>query len=196
MHRPDPLRHGWFKIPGIQPLGDRTIEEQMSGLDPAIREAAGKSVLDIGTAEGPISLAFAKAGAARVFGIESVEGHLIVARYICQEYPNVTFQQAELSMWAQEHPVPEKFDIVLALAVIHKLHYPEVGARFAARSARKLLLFRPPGDTWESGWNGTIKSKHRPNTCNWFEVMKQEGFVLEKRVRGSHDEGVEYWLRA
>lgn len=192
LQRPDPKRKGWFIIPGVQPIGDRTIEQQMKGLEPALAECRGKTVIDLGCAEGAISIAFAKAGAASVLGLETNREGLIVANWIAQGIPNVRFQQVHLRYWAEQHRKPEQYDIVLALTIIHKFHDPALGAHFAAKSSRDLICYRAASKTWD----GTIRSKHRPdNTCNWFEIMKEHGFEQEKLVPYTADEDVAYWRR-
>lgn len=191
--KPDPSRKGWFIIPGVQPIGDRTIAAQMKGLDLALAGCAGKTVLDLGCAEGAISFEFAKAGAKFVLGLECNREGLIVARWITQDFPNVQFQEANLNRWVEQHPEPQQYDIVLALGVVGKLQYPDRMARFIARSSRDLICFRAPGNR---PWDGLVISKHYKNFCNWFEIMKQEGFRKELALDGSFGEAVEYWKRA
>ncbi len=182
------LRHGWMKIPNVQD-GDRTFEEQVLAVRPAIAECAGKTVLDLGCAEGLIALEFAKAGAKHVHGIDSVHDHIEVARKVCEGY-TVTFEEFNL----KQGRAPLSFDIVLALGIIHKLRYPDDGLRFAARSARELLLLR----SGRGSVNGIITSKHfRDNTVDSHVVLTEEVFVMEKVVSGPAHiaEDVEYWRR-
>ncbi len=184
------MRYGWLKIPDVQD-GDRTLEEQMAAVWPAVEEARGKTVLDLGCCEGLIALEFAKAGAKSVLGIEFVSDHLVVARELCAGYP-MQFRQWNLCEAQPESPMPH--DVVLALGIIHKLEYPERGLRFAARSAKDLLLLR----CGLKMSDGIIKAKHfKANTANVRLVMGEEGFVLEKTLMGPfpHRESVEYWRR-
>lgn len=183
------MRHGWLKIPDVQD-GDRTLAEQMAAVWSAVEEAKGKTVLDLGCCEGLIGLEFAKAGAT-VFGIEFVEDHLVVARKLCAGYP-MQFKQWNLCEAQPDEPMPH--DIVLALGIIHKLEHPERGLRFAARSAKDLLLLR----CGLRMADGIIRAKHfKANTANVPVVMSEEGFTLEKTLFGPfpHRESVEYWRR-
>ena len=182
---------GWLKVPGIRPDGDRTLEEQMLGILPALLECAGKSVLDLGCAEGLIGAEFAKAGASRVVGIELLETHLQVARLACKDIKNISFICANLAEWIAHHEEPEQFDIVLALGIIHKLRDPAVPLEFAARSAKSLVLFRAPAHETD----GRIYSKHGGTECNVPQVMKRCGFVEEKKIAGVRGEAVQYWRR-
>ncbi len=188
---------GWFEVPGLRPKGDRTLAEQMLGLERALAEAAGKTVLDLGCAEGLIGREFARAGAAKVVGVELLPAHLEVAAEACKGYPQMRFIQAHLDHYVKERPEPEQFDIVLALGVIHKLHDPNVPLRFAARSARSLLCFRAPAKK-EQGQNGeySIKSKFSDTRCNVPRVMREMGFVDEGTIDGVRGEAVQYWRRA
>lgn len=187
---------GWISVPGIREHADRTLEEQLLGLESAIAEAKGKSVLDLGCAEGVIGREFARAGATRVLGIESLAGHLEVARLACAAETQMEFVQAYLQDWIPEHPEPEKFEIVLALGIIHKIADPSVPLRFACRSCLDLLLFRAPSHAWK----GYVRAKHGQRGVERQQihvptVMKEEGFVFEKHFPGARGEGVEYWRR-
>lgn len=189
-----PRVKGWFIIPGVQD-GDRTVEEQVEALKPAIAESSGKTVLDIGCAEGLAGREFALAGARCVFGIDSVDGHIEIARQMCAGLP-MEFAVAKLG----KDPMPvspfgnEQFDIVLALGVSHKLRHPEIGINIAAQSSAGLVLLRR--GLRQTG--GVISSKHYPeNTCDTYALMREHGFEMEKVVDGPppHCEAVEYWRR-
>lgn len=182
-------RHGWLQIPGLQPKGDRTIEEQMLGLAPALFESKGKTVFDIGCAEGAISLAFLNAGASDVYAVDLHEPHLQVAKVLCKAREHIVFERANLHELAVR-PVTRRFDIVLALGVIHKLWEPWLGGEFALRSCRGLLCLRPPG----GAHNGIIRSKGRvKNKFNFHEMAKEHGFTLERVEPSTRNEIVEYW---
>lgn len=192
------MRKGWFIIPGVQD-GDRTLDEQIMGVRPALAEAKGKRVLDIGCAEGLIGIEFARAGAAAVHGIDSLEEHLAVARKLAAGLP-VLFKQADLNTYApdmmREHPENARaYDVVLALGVTHKLAQPGDAVRFAAWFCADLLLLRCKRGVKD----GIIRSKHRPdNWCDAFEILGAEGFTLERTERGprQRDEDVQYWRRS
>lgn len=185
------VRKGWFKIPGVQD-GDRTLEEQLEALRPALTEASGKTVFDIGTAEGLLGIEFAKAGAKSVLGVDLLEDHIAVAKKMAKGMPNVTFRTLNLN-----HVTPEeattKYDIVLALGVLHKCQDPEPRVRWAVQSCSGLFLFRSKGG--ETG--GVVRSKHfKRRWCSAWDILKLAGFRLEKTVKGANGEKVEYWRKA
>lgn len=177
-------RRGWLRIPGVQP-GERTLEEQLLGLERALAEAKGKHILDLGCAEGLIGQRFAEAGAARVVGVDGLEEHIEVGRRYC---PDVQFEHSNLNQ--VELPEAPSYDIVLALAILHKLHKPEDGTRYAARSARSLVVVRLP-----IGSSGTIIGKHSGVVCDLIPVFSEEGFALEATVPGPRGERVQYWRK-
>lgn len=183
------MRRGWFRIPGVQD-GDVTLEDQMIALAPALAEAGGKSVLDIGCAEGLIGRQFARAGALEVTGLDSIEAHLEVAREQCAGLP-MRFVHANVN-----DPQPAySADIVLCLNVAHKLRDPAVCVRFAAESSRNLVLIRSGRG---ADANGVMRSKHHGTLCDSHALMRDRGFLLESVVDGPKDrhEPVEYWRRA
>lgn len=177
----------------MRPEGDRTVAEQMLGLDRALAEARGRTVLDLGCAEGCISAAFARAGA-WVVGIELLHEHLAVARSVCRGL-TVSFVHAHLGDWIARHPESEQFDIVLALGIIHKLDDPNVPMLWAARSARDLLCFRAPAKVAKEGDDYFVKSKFGTATCNVQRLMREQGFVDEGIVKGARGEAVQYFRR-
>lgn len=184
------MRRGWFILPGIQD-GDRTPEQQLAGLAPALAECAGKTVLDLGCAEGVISREFANAGASEVLGIELLTEHLNIARKVCKMCPQVRFINAELAGYIAEHPDPRQFDIVLALGIIQKLKNPGIPMEFAIRSSRNLVLFRAPARACD----GIVKSKFGNTTCNVPALMKKHGLIFDQKIAGAMGEAVEYYRR-
>lgn len=182
------MRHGWFVIPGLQ-TGDRTIEEQRLGVENAIGECAGKTVLDLGCAEGLLSREFAQAGAKFVHGVDSLGSHLVVAQDICASYKNVSFEQQDLN---EPKPLRRTYDIVLALGVAHKLAEPVIGIRYAAAQSTELVLVRMSRHTAD----GLLTSKFKPyNVCNVNEEMDAAGFELEGIEAGPRSETVHYYRR-
>lgn len=181
-------RKGWFVIPGVQD-GYVTLEDQLMALQPALDEAAGKTVLDIGCAEGLISREFARAGAVSVTGMDSILEHLDVAREQCKGLP-IHFVRADINK-----PQPHySADIVLALGVIHKLHTPEVGLRFASACAASLLLLR----SGRGVIGGVIRGKYSGITVDSHAFMRAAGFDLENVTGGPpgrEEEAVEYWRK-
>ena len=179
---------GWFRT-ALRPEGDRDAAEQLKGLELALSQASGKTVLDLGCAEAVISREFALAGAAEVLGIELLESHLRIGREVCKDVPQVRLLRASLLDHIKQNPEPQQFDIVLALAICHKLPDPSVPLRFAARSAKDLLLFRDPKP------DGIIRSKHTKKPCNVPKVMLSLGFREEAIFASSRGERVQYWRR-
>lgn len=182
---------GWFQVPGIRPEGDRTRDEQMLGLGPALQETSGKTVLDLGAAEAVISREFALAGASRVVAMEVLQSHLDIAKEVCKDVPCVELRCVDLREHVPANPNPEQFDIVLALGIIHKIRDPGLLLRWAAKAAKNLLLFRAPAHAW----NGHVRAKYGAGTCHVPTIMSENGFRLEKHIAGARGEGVEYWRR-
>jgi len=166
----------WFKF-GDEGL--RTLEEQLQGLELALSETKGKSVLDLGCAEGLIGREFSLAGATKVFGIEIQPLSVKKAREVCEGL-EIEFVAANLKGWIEEHQ-PKKYDIVLALGILTKLRDMALGARWAAKSTKDLLCFRAPID--KKG-QGDIERE-----------FIRAGLRLVEKFPGVRGESVEYWRR-
>lgn len=186
MAKADAVNQPWFG-------GARTLSEQMLGLGPALAEARGKTVLDLGCAEGAIAIEFAKAGAKSVSGcdynaamIETANAELAKAGPLPVEFRHLNIED-EIKSGASP-----QFDIVLALALLHKLNDPAAGVRFCAESARDLIVIRLP-----KGSTGRIRGKHAQNmNADIPVIMKSCGFKRERKEAGPRGEWVHYYRRA
>lgn len=180
---------GWFKLNGV---GERSLAEQMRGVGGALAECRGRTVLDFGCAEGLIAEAFARAGASSVFGID-YNAELIADAKTLESW-NLHFQHADIrQVIKQERASGEiwQYDIVLALAVLHKLDDPVAAARFMAATTRSLMVVRLPKRS-----TGAFKTKNFPwAECDLNKVLPACGLHLEATAPGARGELVQYWRR-
>jgi SAM-dependent methyltransferase len=181
---------GWFAIPGVQ-LGDRTLGEQLKGLEPALAYANGRTVLDLGCAEGLIAQAFANAGATLVHGQDYNAAFIKFARENVAA-PCVFFD-GELETPAPDWVLPQ-YDMVLMLAILHKLHNAKSILREYAQRTNYVVIRLPINST------GNIRPKH-PETrgfkiTNVNHEMEALGFSLIELIRGPRGEWVQHWKRA
>lgn len=188
---------GWLAIPGVQ-RGERTLAEQMLGLAPALAGCRGRSVLDLGCSEGLIGIEFAKAGA-------TVRGYDLQSRFVwrgneeadkagvaesCHFYK---YNLADLcgGRVPETFPANDGADIVLALAIVHKLRRPDRALANMARLARERLVLRLP-----IGSDGAMACKYDPQAvCDSRIVMRRAGFRLEQTCEGPRSEKVQHWVR-
>lgn len=187
------LKKGWFKIPGVQE-GDRSLADQMKGLERLVQAVRGKSVLDLGSAEGLIGIECVKAGASEVVGIESNPPLVEMARRMRGNLPEESRARfsvllEEVGAWAND-PRRAQHDVILALAIIHKLQEPNRALQSIAESARELVVIRLP-----KGSKGYFVSKHHGTPCDVNKSMARFGFALEHSEPGPHTELVQYWRR-
>lgn len=132
---------GWFKIDGTQ-HGQRSPKEQISGLAPLRQRAHGCTILDLGAAEGIISLWLIKAGAAAsALCVESVQTRCETGARLCAGYP------VEFRATSCEFPATDglpRADVVLALSIAHKFADPARFLKEAASLARRYIAVRTP----------------------------------------------------
>ena len=101
--------------------GHRTIEQQMTGLDQLWPRVKGKTVLDLGCAEGAIAMRCIDEGAMRVTGDERRDGAV-------QEFDRLARARGahavaychDLNTW----PFRAQHSVILMLAILHKLRKP------------------------------------------------------------------------
>jgi 2-polyprenyl-3-methyl-5-hydroxy-6-metoxy-1,4-benzoquinol methylase len=180
------VKQGWFSTQGRP--GDRTLADQMKGLGWLFENCAGKVILDVGCAEGLLSIELAKRGAI-VDGVDVVPGHIEVANRLAAHWrPKIDFRVADANTW---HPLRE-YDIVLLLAVLHKLRDPSLAAATMAGHARKHVVLRlPPLDA-----PIIVDSRSGNQPHNIHTVMKSAGFsCIEANYDGHFGEWIGVYER-
>lgn len=160
------------------------------GLGPLRQEVRGKTVLDVGCAEGGIDFWLAP-WALRVVGIEVRKDAVEEARADAKrmDLKNVHFRWQDAT---QPFHKDMDFDIVLMLAVLHKVKDPTAMCRHYARVARDLVVIRLPPATAPR-----IIDKRSDNVPHDIHVvMRQEGFEPESTgFTGPYGEWVGYYRR-
>lgn len=176
---------GWFNTPGRP--GGRTFDQQLLGLDQLFAECPGKTVLDVGAAEGLISIELARRGALAVHGLEVVANHVKVGRTLVGDLP-VTLEEADANTWQPRR----QYDIVIALALLHKLKDPSGAAHRLANACKDLMVLRLPPATGHTVIDG--RSGCKPHYID--RTMVNAGFEIEHTsYDGPFGEFVSYWRR-
>lgn len=178
-------RRGWFVTDGRP--GDRSLQDQLKGLDALFAEVPGKTVLDAGCAEGLISIELAKAGALAVHGVEIAPEHVDVGRKLVGDLP-VTLEVGDLNQW---RPL-RRYDIVIGLAILQKVKDPTDLCIDLAGAAREMVVLRLPPehapDVIDARSGNVV---HRIDA-----VMGEAGFELTSAGYTGHlGEHVSYWKR-
>ncbi len=175
---------GWFKL-GDKP-GMRFLKDQLKGLEPLQKLARRATVLDCGCAEGLIGRwLMDTAGADVLHGIELVPERIEEARKQCAGYSSVRFEVGDL---AQEQDWLEpRYDVVLMLAILHKLRDPiEVLKRYADMA--EVIAIRLPTSerTFTDERSGNVK-------ISPMKILR--GFDLVSDVLGPRNERTMIWQR-
>lgn len=187
------MSRGWFVIPGVQE-GDRSTDEQLLGLAPLLGGVFGKTVYDFGCAEGMIAIELVQAGAKSVRGFDNNAvflhtAHQLRAGLNASQHGRLAFDYCDLREVEGIAALPPR-DIVLALAILHKLRDPEGATRAMAAVAKERLVVRLP-----QGSEGLIKWKHGNARCDLRDVLPDCGLRLDQVLPGPRSELVQHWTR-
>lgn len=155
----------------------RSLDQQLEGLDDLLQDIGGRTVLDVGCAEGAISIALLHRGASRVFGVDVLPEFVDSARKAGRRL-NALFRVADANTWRPD--AGQEFDIVLMLAVLHKLRDPSRAARELAAHARLGCVVRLPPD----GAPVIIDDRSGRMAHDIGLAMRQAGFELVKVANG------------
>lgn len=180
---------GWFEIPGVQ-KGDRTIEQQLKGLGPLLEEIEGKTVLDLGCAEGLISHTLLLRGAKKAYLVDFVPENIRVASTL----------QPRHKLDAVVHDLNDledtrklladiRFDVVLMLAILHKLRKPLELVREVIAHAPGLIVIRTAAST--PGFVQDPRSSFE--RFDFQPLLRDAGYALERVTSGSFNEWMGYF---
>jgi len=180
----------------------------MRGLDVVRQAAAGAAVLDLGCAEGIISLELAKSGARLVHGVELLGDRLIVAeKMFGAQFPGLERQFIAWDLDRFENlfldatpdaPQEGKFlatryDIVLCLAIAQKLSKPARFLRMASALCSNLMAVRLPYPIIHDKRSFYVQVNVTKMLSTEFELIQEtEGYPHDPRRR--YQPGDDAWL--
>ncbi len=115
--------------PELGLYGKWPLSERFEGLEIVFENCKERTVLDLGAAEGIVSLECLKRGASRTHAFELDRSRVEIGRRLCADFPNSQFRQANLSDWKEfsdRHSdlLLDTYDIVLYLGIQHHLPKP------------------------------------------------------------------------
>ncbi len=176
----------WFKTEG-RDNGDRTLKQQLKGLGDLRDRVTGKSVLDIGAAEGLISIYLFDHGAKAVHGIEVRPDFVEVGNSLRGDRA-CTFEVAD----ANDYTPVRQYDIVIALALLHKLREPVIACKRFAAAAREMVVLRLP----PAGALVITDDRSGGKKYDIGRAMQESGFMLKNaNYDGPKGEFMAYYER-
>ncbi|MEM0915427.1 MAG: class I SAM-dependent methyltransferase [Planctomycetota bacterium] len=131
-------------IDGEGQAGVWTMDGRWSVIEPHVDLRPTDQALDLGCAEGLITLAVARR-VASAHGVEIQPQRVAAARRIAREQGvrNASFEEGSVV----DHPIdPDRYDVVLCLGVIQHLHHADIESAVdrVVAAARRTVVFRAP----------------------------------------------------
>jgi hypothetical protein len=198
---------GWFKIAGVQE-GMFPLERQMRGLDVVRAAAPGATVLDLGCAEGLVSLELVKSGAKLVHGVELLGERLVVAEQMFgEQFPALERQFIEYDLNKFENLFIEatpdtprdgkflhtRYDIVLCLAIAQKLQTPGRFLRMASALCSNIMAVRLPYPIIDDKRSFNIPVNITKMLSTEFELIQEtDGYPFD--LNRPYQPGDDAWL--
>lgn len=150
------------------------------------------TVLDLGCAEGLIGKqAIETHGADLVHGVELLPERVEQARRHCAGFFNAEFHAVDLNNTEAlaDLPLLIRYDVVLLLAILHKLKNPERALRWAAARCGKVLVYRAPRSAC------AFQDARSGNELVDPSQILQREFELVSQAMGPRNEWTGIWRR-
>lgn len=184
------------------------LDRQVRGLEVVRQAAPGATVLDLGCAEGLVSLELVKSGAKLVHGVELLGDRLVVAEKIYgAQFPGL---ERQFIQWDLDHfenlfldatsdtPREGKFlasryDIVLCLAIAQKLSKPARFLRMASALCSNIMAVRLPYPIIDDKRSFNIPVNITKMLSGEFELIQEtEGYPFD--LKRPYQPGDDAWL--
>lgn len=173
--RTKPLKP-WFKIAGRD--GYRSVKSQVKGLGAV--DFSGKTVLDLGCAEGAISLHALDCGAKVVHGVERHDEYIEAAYVVCRGR-NAVFWNMDLAEFHTKHPASglmPRYDVILLLSVIHKLADPLTFLDYCA-TLSDMLIIRLPNRVLADPRSAPLEVDIQKHLADRFRLVREPKTCIE-----------------
>ena len=141
-------------------------EKTLAGCQPI----QGRSVIDIGCGPGHYSIALARAGAAKVIGLDFAPGMLKIAREraaSCGVADRCRFALDDFLTY----PVPEKFDYAIVMGLMDYIRDPRVVIERVLQITRRRAFFSFPKAGGFLAWQRKMRYRNR---CDLFLYREDE----------------------
>ncbi len=184
------------------------LDRQIRGLDVVRQAASGATVLDLGCAEGMVSLELVKSGAKLVHGVELLGDRLVVAEKIYgAQFPGLERQFIEWDLDNFENlfldATPDtpregkllatRYDIVLCLAIAQKLSKPARFLRMASALCSNIMAIRLPYPIIDDKRSFNIPVNITKMLSKEFELIQEtEGYPFD--LKRPYQPGDDAWL--
>lgn len=182
----DPSRR-WFDLAGLGDNYERRLADQLKGLETLRAICEGRTILDLGCAEGLIALECLRYGATFATGYELMQERVDAANKFA------TDRRAAAVFFCRNveaTPLPE-VDISLALAIAHKLRNPRGFLQRVAAATRLYIVLRLP----DKSNRVILDARSGGQPFDTVEILADYGFHNFLESRGHNNEWVGYFVR-
>jgi SAM-dependent methyltransferase len=149
-------------------------EKTLAGCQPA----AGRTVIDIGCGPGHYSIALARAGAAKVLGLDFAAGMLKIARQRAEAQGVTQRCSFELGDFLT-YPIPERFDYAIVMGFMDYVSDPRPVIDRVLAIVRRRAFFSFPKAGGPLAWQRQLRYRNR---CDLFLYRHEQIHSLLSRI--------------
>ena len=158
----------YFLAPNLNLFGKWPLDVRLNGLQSFMESCSGKTILDLGAAEGAIALNCLESGAKLVHGFELDPDRVSRATQLCKAHANIAkFRAANLDSWndfldANADVLLNQYDVVCYLGLHHHLNANTRNIHFEQilKMAKDTFVIRTPHETFEGDQLAQVIRSH------------------------------------